>query len=156
MKLILPYPVSANRYWISFYAPKAKRVFTGVTKEASAFKEECGWRARAAGCHEPFGGIVELRVALIPKNKVCMDLDNALKVTIDALKGIVYADDAQVYRLVADRRQPDEHGARLEIEILPLVLDEPQAGMFKDDLIGLQPRPRAKSKPPLERGDVPF
>jgi Holliday junction resolvase RusA-like endonuclease len=43
-------------------------------------------------------------------------------VTIDALKGIVYADDAQVYRIVADRRDPDPAGARLEIEILPLAL----------------------------------
>lgn len=52
-----------------------------------------------------------------------MDLDNALKVSIDALKGIVFADDSQVYRIVAERADPDPAGgARLEVEILPLVM----------------------------------
>lgn len=135
MILVLPYPISANRYWISFWAPKVKRVFTGVTKEAHAFKEECGWRAKAAGVREPITGMVELRIALIPKNRVCMDLDNALKVTIDALKGIVYADDSQVRRIVAERKEPDEHGARLEIEILPLVIPEAQPALFAAPII---------------------
>lgn len=126
MKLILPYPVSANRYWRTVVAhrrdgPKKPRALTFVSEEAKAFKQECGWRARAAGC-KPASGLVELRVVLIPKNRVCMDLDNALKVTIDALKGIVYADDAQVFKIVAERRDPDPAGARLEVEILPLVL----------------------------------
>jgi len=120
VRLVLPYPVSANRYWISFYAPKAKRVFTGPTKEAEAFKEECGWRAKAAGVRSPFTGHVELRVRLVPENKVCMDLDNALKVTVDALKGIVYEDDDQVMRIVAERADADPMGGkRVEVEVLP-------------------------------------
>ena len=127
MKLILPYPVSANRYWRTVVAqrrdgPKKPRALTFVSEEAKAYKAECGWRAKAAGCRVPAQGAVELRITLIPKNRVCMDLDNALKVTIDALKGIVYADDAQVYRIVAERRDPDPAGARLEVEILPLVM----------------------------------
>jgi crossover junction endodeoxyribonuclease RusA len=61
-------------------------------------------------------GQIELRIRLVPKNRVCMDLDNALKVTIDALKTIVYADDAQVYRIIAERAEPDPSGARLEVE----------------------------------------
>lgn len=150
MILVLPYPISANRYWISFYAPKAKRVFTGVTKEASAFKEECGWRAKAAGVRAPMEGTIELRIALIPKNRVCMDLDNALKVTIDALKGIVYADDSQVYRIVAERKAPDQHGARLEIEIIELTIPAQQPELF------VTPRAPKVTKPRLEHGDVPF
>ena len=126
MKLILPYPVSANRYWRTVVAhrrdgPKKPRALTFVSEEAKAFKQECAWRAKAAGCR-PASGLVELRVLLVPKNRVCMDLDNALKVTIDALKGIVYADDAQVFKIVAERRDPDPTGARLEVEIMPLVL----------------------------------
>lgn len=152
MRLILPYPISANRYWISFWAPKVKRVFTGVTKEAHAFKEECGWRAKAAGVREPITGTVELRIALIPKNRVCMDLDNALKVTIDALKGIVYADDSQVRRIVAERKEPDQHGARLEIEILELAPAVEQIEIFAEaPIIPLKP-----AKLPLVHGDVPF
>lgn len=150
MILVLPYPISANRYWISFYAPKAKRVFTGVTKEASAFKEECGWRAKAAGVHAPMEGQVELRILLIPKNRVCMDLDNALKVTIDALKGIVYADDSQVYRIVAERKAPDQHGARLEIEILELTIPEQQPPLF------VTPRVRKVTKEPAGLPERPF
>jgi len=127
VKLVLPYPVSANRYWRTVVAqrrdgPKKPRALTFVSEEAKAFKSECAWRAKAAGFREPLAGTVELRVRLVPKNRVCMDLDNALKVTIDALKGIVYGDDAQVYRIVADRADPDPAGARLEIEILPLVM----------------------------------
>lgn len=127
MKLILPYPVSANRYWRSVVVqrrdgPKKPRAVTFVSEEAKAYKEECAWRAKSAGCRAPISGLVELRIALVPKNRVCMDLDNALKVTIDALKGIVYGDDSQVFKITAERRDPDPTGARLEVEILSLVM----------------------------------
>lgn len=118
MKLVLPYPVSANRYWRSFVPRGHTRAIVVVSDEAKAYKAECGWRAKAAGA-KPLSGTVEMRVRLVPANRVCMDLDNALKVTLDALKGIVYADDAQVYRIVAERSDPDG-SARLEVEILPL------------------------------------
>ena len=42
-------------------------------------------------------------ITLTPKNGICMDLDNALKVSIDALKGIAYADDSQVRKITAQR-----------------------------------------------------
>lgn len=122
VKLVLPWPVSANRYWMSFWATKLRRVITAPTKEAEAYKEECGWRAKEAGVRAPFSGPVTLNVLLIPENKICMDLDNALKVSIDALKGVVYEDDRQVYRIVAERCEPDPVGGkRLEIEVLPYV-----------------------------------
>lgn len=121
MKLVLPYPVSANRYWRTIVAKKQQRAITFVSEEAKAYKEECGWRAKAAG-FKPASGLVELRVRLVPKNRVCMDLDNALKVTIDALAGIVYADDAQVYRIVAERADADPAGARLEVEVVEYVM----------------------------------
>jgi len=122
MKLILPYPVSANVYWRTIVAKLQQRAITFVSDEAKAYKRECGWLAKAAGLRSPLAGPVELRVALVPKNRVCMDLDNSLKVVIDALNGIAYADDAQVYRIVANRMEPDPRGARLEIEVLPLAL----------------------------------
>lgn len=123
MKVILPYPVSANRYWRTVVAhrrdgPKKPRALTFVSDEAKAYKTECAWRAKAAGL-KPLAGPMELRVRLVPANRVCMDLDNALKVTIDAMKGIAYGDDAQVYRIVAERGDPDGK-ARLEVEVLPM------------------------------------
>lgn len=121
MKLILPYPVSANRYWRSFAyidrQTKKPRSVTAPSDDAKAFKLECAWIAKAAGCR-PITGAVELHITLVPANRVCMDLDNALKVVIDALKGIVYEDDAQIYKIVAERLAPDGK-ARLEVEALP-------------------------------------
>lgn len=121
MKLTLPYPVSANRYWRSFVPRGHTRAIVVVSDEAKAYKSEVGWIAKGAGLRKPFSGLVEMRIRLVPKNRICIDLDNALKVTLDALKGIGYGDDAQVYRIVADRAEPDPvGGARLEVEILSM------------------------------------
>lgn len=118
MKLILPYPVSANRYWRHISHPSTKRPITLISREAKAYREACAWIAKCAGA-KTISGIVELRILLVPKNGICMDLDNALKVAIDALKGIVYGDDAQVYCIVAHRADADPAGSRLEVEVLP-------------------------------------
>lgn len=122
MKLILPYPVSANRYWRSFVPKGWTRAVVHLSDDAKAYKREAGWIAKAAGCRTPLAGAIELRVKLVPKNRVCMDLDNALKVTLDALKGIAYADDDQVWKLTACRAEPDGGDARVEVEILALQL----------------------------------
>lgn len=111
MKLILPYPISANRYWVSFYATKLKRVCTGPTGDAKAYKAECGWLAKAAGYRTPTKRQVTLDITLVPKNGIVMDLDNCLKVSIDALKGIIYVDDKQVREIHARYGQPDGKGA---------------------------------------------
>lgn len=123
MKLVLPYPVSANRYWRTVVVKKQGRAITFVSDEAKSYKAECGWRVKAEGLHVPYAGPVEVRFRLVPKNGVCMDLDNALKVSIDALKGLVFKDDSQVFRIVAERADADPvGGARLEVEVLPLTL----------------------------------
>lgn len=116
IRLELPYPVSANRYWRTITHPQTKRALTLVSKDAKAYKAEVGWKARAAGIRSPLLGTVELRIQLVPKNRVCMDLDNALKVTIDALKGIAYEDDSQVMKITAERTQPNGVGG-LVVEI---------------------------------------
>jgi crossover junction endodeoxyribonuclease RusA len=133
VKLILPYPISANRYWRTFAylerVSRRPRAVTAVSDEAEAFKVEVGWCAKQAGVRVPFGGPVEMRVRLIPENRVCMDLDNALKVVIDALKGIVYEDDDQIMRIVAERGDADPVGGkRIEIEVgayvMPMALEQ--------------------------------
>lgn len=131
VRLRLPYPVSANRYWRHFgYNPRSggkARAVTFVSEDGKAFKEECQWLARAAGVRSPLAGTLELHVRLIPENRVCMDLDNALKVVIDALKGIVYEDDGQIYRIVAERGDADPAGKHLEVEVyhytVPMALE---------------------------------
>ena len=59
---------------------------------------------------KPTGKAVSLTVQLVPKaNKdgrqaevVCLDLDNCLKVCLDALQGAAYENDNQVRRIVAE------------------------------------------------------
>lgn len=116
MRLILPYPVSANRYWRSFVPRGHSRAIVTVSDEAKAYKSQVGWIAKAAGIRAPLRHAISMNFRLIPANRVCMDLDNVLKVSIDALKDIAYFDDSQVRRITAERMEPDGK-ARLEVEI---------------------------------------
>lgn len=117
MRLILPYPVSANRYW-RIWRNRAVR-----SAEAAAYKETVRRIAQEAGAM-PSEGFVAVRLRLIPKankdggaSKTVIDLDNALKVTLDALQGIAYANDKQVRRIVAEYAAKPEQGGGLAVEI---------------------------------------
>ena len=112
--LRLAYPVSANRYW---------RTFRGRTIRSS---EADVYKASARVVAERFGvveiqGPVSVSIALLPKltkrglaSLARMDLDNCIKVTLDALNGIAYFDDAQVVNLSA-RIGPAVEGGGLEV-----------------------------------------
>jgi len=72
-------------------------------------------------------GKVSLAVCLHPKmtqkgtaNKALIDLDNALKVTLDALIGHAYEDDQQVKRIVIEYGEPVINGG------LSVVIDDYQ------------------------------
>ncbi|WP_175770551.1 RusA family crossover junction endodeoxyribonuclease [Burkholderia anthina] len=145
----LPYPISANRYWRSrVIKPKAGPaiVSTYVSTEAKAFKEEVGWLLRAAGVHQPIEGRVAIAYTLYPhrpqdwqtrQRKLgatwddtvqCIDLDNAQKVLLDALKGLAFEDDAWVRRITAERAEPDGE-ARVVVTITPIVVEQPQSAL---------------------------
>lgn len=47
----------------------------------------------------------------------CIDLDNANKVLFDFIKGIAIEDDKWIRRIISERMEPDEKGARVEITI---------------------------------------
>ena len=138
--LTLPYPISANRYWASrAYIDKATRkpmAVTYVTAEAKDFKEQVGWIAKSAGVRAPFAGRVHLTVELYPHRPLdyrtrmrklgpnwddgvqCIDIDNALKVLIDSLRGIVINDDSwQNRKTTIERMEPDDKGARVVLRI---------------------------------------
>ena len=134
IRLELPYPVSANRYWRSFAAKGQTRAVVVLSDEAKAYKREVAWLARAAGVRSPLECRVEVRYWLVPhapldtaKRAVrnpddwdltveCIDLDNAQKVLMDSLKGVVFADDKLVHRIVAERGEPGKKGLIVEIE----------------------------------------
>lgn len=114
MKLVLPYPPTANKYW---------RVWRGrPVKSDEARNYQNAVRVRWLVTH-PRGG-----TAAAPAGPVSVtvdayrprqigDLDNTLKVLLDALRGIAYVDDAQVVELHA-RRHEDKANPRVEIEVV--------------------------------------
>ncbi|HHL3633716.1 RusA family crossover junction endodeoxyribonuclease [Neisseria polysaccharea] len=117
MRLILPYPVSANRYW-RIWRNRAVR-----SAEATAYRETVRRIAEEAGAM-PSEGLVAVRLLLIPKankdgsaNKTVIDLDNALKVALDALQGIAYHNDRQVRRIAAEYADEPVAGGGLAVEI---------------------------------------
>jgi crossover junction endodeoxyribonuclease RusA len=124
MKLSLPYPVSSNRYWKSFPGPHGS-VVVKTSNEAEVYKRSVGWLAKKAGLRSPIPGLIELCVTLHPikpktlvagRDLRSIDLDNCLKVTIDALNGIAYEDDSKIRRILAERGEPVEGGS-IEVEI---------------------------------------
>lgn len=148
VSLTLGYPPSANRYWAvrGYYdkATKAWRTMTYTTAEAMTYKESVAWAAKAAGIRTPFAGRVELAYRLYPARPQdyvtrqrkegatwddtvrCIDLGNAEKVVSDALNGIAWEDDRWLRKIVAERMEPDEHGARLVVWIRPIPPASPQ------------------------------
>jgi crossover junction endodeoxyribonuclease RusA len=116
MKLTLPYPVSANRYWRSFVPKGWTRAVVHPSDEAKAYKREVGWIAKEAGFRKPTDRPIRLVLTLVPKNGVVMDLGNCLKVAEDALQGIVYENDKQVRAISLAYGEPDGKGA-LVVEI---------------------------------------
>lgn len=112
--MILPYPISTNRYWRTF------RGITTVSREAKAYKAEVARIAQASGCLK-LSGDVGIHITLYPKanqdgsaNKRVLDLDNCLKVVLDALQGVAYDNDRQVKQIVAQYgKTPRKDGAVL-------------------------------------------
>ncbi|MGG1947089.1 RusA family crossover junction endodeoxyribonuclease [Trinickia sp. NRRL B-1857] len=141
----LPPPVSANLYWRTRVVKGV--AMTYVSAEAKAFKQEVGWRLRAAGCIRPIVGRVAVTLTLYPHRPLdwekrvrklgaawddgvrSIDLDNAIKVTLDALKGIAFEDDVWVRRISAERAEPDGE-ARIVVRIEAIKTEQPQAALF--------------------------
>lgn len=150
LTVTLPYPISANRYWASrTVKPRSGKSFTTtyVTPEAKAYKEQVGWLLRAAGVKAPITGRVAIAYTLYPHRPLdwqkrqqklgaawddtvqCIDLDNAQKVLLDALKGIAFEDDAWVRRILAERVEPDGE-ARVVVTITAISTEQPQSALF--------------------------
>ncbi|MBR0568378.1 RusA family crossover junction endodeoxyribonuclease [Azoarcus sp. L1K30] len=147
ISLVLPYPISANRYWRTYMPKGFKAPVTVVSTEAKAYKQEVAWLAKAAGVRKPFEGRVDVEIMLFPKRPKdwekrarrdpmgwddtvqCIDLDNANKVIFDALKGVAFENDDWVHRITSERMEPDGNG-RVEVKIRPYVRATAQHGLF--------------------------
>lgn len=118
--MMLPYPVSANRYWRNFRGRMTRSV------EAMAYREQV--QEIAAEClTECLQGCVSVRLVLHPKKPKDwdrrlkkdpravltlgrMDLDNAQKVALDALQGIGFTNDRQITSLLIRLGEPVDGG----------------------------------------------
>lgn len=145
--ITLPWPVSANRYWRSFVPNGYRRAIVTLSDEAKVYKAQVGWIALAAGMRVVTGRVqVDCRLyPAMPKDAATrmrkhgdawdddvrsIDLDNALKITIDALKGIAYKDDNQVWRINAERMEPDGE-ARMVVTVTPIVREIRQSELIE-------------------------
>ena len=146
--LTLPWPISANRYWRTYMPKGFKAPVTAVSTEAKEYKRAVGLIARVAGIRAPIAGRVSVHLQLYPKRPKdaarratkdpmgwdetvqCLDLDNARKVVYDALKGIVFEDDALIFRDSGERMEPDGE-ARVVVTIEPIVRVSPQPALFE-------------------------
>lgn len=110
MNLELPYPPSANRYW---------RVWRGRAVKSDEAREYQAKVRRLYARARPLAGPVSVTLEVYRPIKRG-DLDNSLKVTLDALKGVAFLDDAQVKRLTATQHDATKATARVEVRVVPL------------------------------------
>lgn len=147
----LPWPVSANVYWRTRVVKGV--AMTYVSAEAKEYKRAVDRLLAAAGFQNPILGRVAVALTLYPHRPQdwqkrqrkfgaawddgvrSIDLDNAIKVTLDALKGIAFEDDVWVRRITAERAEPDGE-ARLVVTITPIATAQPQG--VRDMLSGLR------------------
>jgi crossover junction endodeoxyribonuclease RusA len=149
--LTLPYPISANRYWATRTVPakgaRKAMAMTYVTPEAKAYKSTVETICAAAGIRGPLVGRVQLDVKLYPHRPLdwqtrqrklgaawddgvqCLDLDNANKVLLDALKDVAIEDDKWVRRIVSERMEPDGE-ARVVVTITAMPVVQLQASLL--------------------------
>lgn len=110
MRLTLPYPPSANRYWRT-----NQHGHNYVSPEAKRYKEGVRLRAHMARLGKPLACPVVLTVVVYRPQK-SGDLSNRIKVLEDALNGIAFVDDSQVVEIHA-RREDDKTNPRVEVQV---------------------------------------
>lgn len=110
MKITLPYPPTGNLYWRHW----RNRVVR--SPEATKYRQGVRLRALSQGLR-PTTEEVVLSVAMYRPRRMG-DLDNSLKVLIDALRGVAFEDDSQVVEIHAIRFE-DKANPRAEVTVEP-------------------------------------
>lgn len=107
IKLTLPYPPSANRYWRK---TKTGRVY--ISDEALTYRDEVNYRTLKVNA---LTGELKLTAKFYRPRK-SGDLDNRIKILFDALQGNCFNDDKQIAEIHAYRFD-DKQNPRVEVEI---------------------------------------
>lgn len=92
--VVLPYPPSTNRYW-----RKTRNGRIYKSSEAAAYQMNAKHVALGAGL-SPLSGRVAVTLRVFRPIRRG-DLDNRIKIVLDALQGVAFDDDKQVYELHA-------------------------------------------------------
>lgn len=151
--LVLPYPISANRYWQTrVITPKGQHkpmAMTYVSTEAKEYKKHVEIIARNAGINSPIDWRCDTQLDLYPHRPLdwekrmrthgefwddtvqCIDLGNCEKVLSDALQGIIFTDDKWIWDMHKRRMEPDACGARIVVTITPRVRNVRQPSLLE-------------------------
>lgn len=131
VQFMAPYPISANRYWRNYQGRMRP------SDEAREYQRAVAYLARAAGLRTVHTLPVALTLLLHPRRPkdwrtrakrdpqwwdmgvLCVDTDNCIKVAVDALQGVAYANDRLVWRLEVERCAPMDAGG-LFVIVRPL------------------------------------
>lgn len=108
IKLTLPYPPSVNNLYANF---RGRRI---TSAKGRKFKADIAVVARQQGAKLLHGDLIITFRVFRPIRRG--DLDNRLKISQDALKGICFEDDKQIIEIHAYRFD-DALNPRIEIDI---------------------------------------
>ncbi|MBA9005991.1 RusA family crossover junction endodeoxyribonuclease [Thermomonospora cellulosilytica] len=109
-------PLSKERARVIHRDGKARSYTPDRTTQAEG---RVGWAFRqAAGPHRPDpDSAYSVLVTFHPGTRQRRDIDNMLKLVLDALSGIAWADDDQVVHVAADKAAPSPGQARTEVTV---------------------------------------
>lgn len=108
MKLLLPEPPSANRYW------RHAKGRTYLSADAKQYRDDVAAVCLRKGV-KPMAGPIALTYAWY-RGIRAGDLDNRTKQLLDALRGYAYGDDGQIVELHAYRfERPGKPGVEVSI-----------------------------------------
>lgn len=104
--LTLPYPPSVNRYWRNvngrmILSAEGRRYRQTVVNKAVVdyLEKKTPWPFIGGSPAFPAGALA-VQIAATAPDRRKRDLDNILKAVLDAMTGLVWADDAQVENLL--------------------------------------------------------
>lgn len=109
-RFTMPVPERVNAVWRQF---KGRTI---VSAKHRADKAQAPVRFRHA---VPLRGEVAVSIVWHRARKAG-DVDGRLKTALDLLRGVAYADDAQVQRVTIARRDDEHEPARLVVDVWPI------------------------------------
>jgi len=104
-------PISTNSCY--FHFKPGVRI---LVAKAKALKEDYMWQAKSQWKGKPIVEDLELKIKLFFNRKGKHDWDNFHKLSMDALTGIVWADDSQIQKATVEKFY-DKENPRIEINL---------------------------------------